>query len=67
MEYLQDILDLMNNGNWNDAQKLFKAINPTGREFGDAMESLSDEELRDIALLGFYCREYTPDDNIVNY
>ena len=65
--YLEKMLDEMNNGNWGTAQDLYKAINPNASEFSEAISRLSDEELKDIALLGFYCRDYVADDSIVNY
>ena len=56
-----EIQRLLDNGNWADAIREFQRINPTGRDFGDALESITDvETLRDIALLGFYAREYKP-------
>ncbi len=62
-DILEEIQDLMTNGNWSDAQDLFKAINITGQEFEDVMDDKSDSELADFALLGFYCRDFTPDHN----
>ena len=57
---LDYILHLMMNGNWKEAIEEFQAINPTGREFGDALMNLDRSELRDLALLGFYSRQYKP-------
>lgn len=55
------ILEMMMNGHWAEAQKEFKAINPTGREYQNWLEEQSTEDLADLALLGFYCREFKPD------
>ena len=55
-----EIIELMENGNWSSAQKLFKAINPSAREFSEWMESCDIETIKDLSLLGFYCREYEP-------
>ena len=56
------IKDLMDNGQWSDAIKEFKAINPTAREYQEYLDEVrSTEDLKNFALLGFYTREYTPD------
>ena len=55
---LDYILHLIENGNWLDAIEEFQAFDPTGKEFGDALYDLTVEELKDLALLGFYSRAY---------
>ncbi len=56
-----NIVDLLENGHWAEAQDKFKSINPSPREFGDVLDNITDiEMLRDMALLGFYCRDYQP-------
>ncbi len=53
-------------GHWSEAQELFKGMNPSARELMDYLDSLEVDScqpvelLKDWALLGFYCREYTP-------
>ncbi len=59
------ITELMTEGQWDRAQKEYKAMNPSARELMDYLSQLADEScqpveiLQDWALLGFYCREYT--------
>ena len=56
---MEDLQELISNGHWTEAIKLFKTINPSGREYGEFLLDIADEdELRDLALLGFYAREY---------
>jgi adenylosuccinate synthase len=59
LKMFNDIYEDMMNGNWSTAIAKFNKINPTPREFQDFLEEVEDkEELRDWALLGFYCRDY---------
>ena len=63
MKDFENIAEMLLNGNWSDAIAEFQAINPTPREYQNWLESRPDkDELKDLALLGFYAREYKPDD-----
>ena len=53
---MNDIEDLMHDGNWEDAQNLYKALNISANEFHRYLEN----EARNVlnwTLLGFYTRE----------
>ena len=54
---MNEILQLMENGQWAEAIEKFRKINISGREFGEILDEIDDEELRDLALLGFYARK----------
>jgi len=59
-EPLEQIEELMMNGNWQEAKEEFKALNCTTSDFRDWIEERSSETLEDFTLLGFYCCEYVP-------
>lgn len=63
IESFYEIIELMENGNWSNAQELFKAINPSPAEFTEWISEVDVEVVKDFALLGFYCREYEPLEN----
>lgn len=59
---MNELIGLIDNGNWSVAIKQLQTINPSGREYGDFLNSIEDANiLRDLALLGFYAREYIGD------
>jgi len=59
-ETLENIKDLMDNGHWTQAQKDFKAVNITPSEYTDWIQEQEQDVVNDFALLGYYCRDYTP-------
>ncbi len=60
-ETLNNMYDDMMNGNWSNSIKEFQAINPTAQEYSEYLSEITDmEQLRDMALLGFYAREFLP-------
>ena len=54
---MEEIQDLMTNGNWSIAIQKYKELNITATQLSDYIDTISIEELQDVALLGFYCRE----------
>ncbi len=56
VEFTQ-MLEVMLNGNWAEAIARYKSLNITARKFQELLTELNDEELRDIALLGFYAKD----------
>ncbi len=66
---LNKIKDLMENGNWSDAIKLFKQLNCTPAEYTEYLNEIKYDSLnkdypdydintiQDFALLGFYTKE----------
>jgi len=59
-EPLDYISELMADGHWTEAQRHFKAVNCSARDFMYYIDEQSEEEKSDWALLGFYCRDYQP-------
>ena len=57
LEYIEELMEV---GNWSDAQYYFKAINCSPRDFTDWLSDRPQHIKEDFALLGFYCREYKP-------
>ena len=61
---MNKILNLIENGQWAEAMEKYKKINISGREMGDFLNNQEEPDvLRDIALLGFYSREWKKKDN----
>ena len=59
---LNKIKDLMENGNWSDAIKLFKELDCTPAEYTEYLNEIKLEDydintIQDFALLGFYTKE----------
>ena len=54
---MEEIQDLMTNGNWSIAIQKYKKLNITATQLSDYIDTISIRELKDVALLGFYCRE----------
>ena len=54
---MDKIIDLMMNGNWTEAQEKFIALNISPAEFTRELANYNKDELKDLALLGFYCRK----------
>lgn len=61
IETLDVISDLLMNGQWEDAIKMYKAININARDFSLWIDEQPIDIIDDFALLGFYSREFTPD------
>jgi len=60
---MDEIVELLENGQWTNAMQKFKRINISGKEMGDYLDYIkTSDTLRDIALLGFYSREFKPKD-----
>lgn len=55
-EELDEILELLINGNWTDAEDEFKKLNCSAREFGEFIANLDVNYLQKITFLGFYTR-----------
>ena len=61
IEKLNEIRGLLYEGQWAEAQLEFKACNVNASEFTEWLDMQEDEVVvGDFALLGFYCRDYTP-------
>ena len=60
---MKEIVKLLENGSWTDAMEAYKRLNISGKEMGDYLDYIkTSDTLRDIALLGFYSREWKPKD-----
>ena len=61
---MNKVLDLIKNGQWAEAMEKYKRLNISGKEMGDFLNDQEEPDtLRDIALLGFYSREWKAKDN----
>ena len=59
---MNDILELMDLGQWEEAEKRFKGLMISPRQFTDFMDDLPREWIIKFALLGFYCKKGADDD-----
>ena len=55
---MNEIIELMTNGNWADAKELYLELDITPNEFRQYLENsdLSKETLVGICMLGFYIK-----------
>lgn len=54
---MDEIIKSMHYGNWADAQEEFKKLDVSPNKFRESLSALNIEQLNNIALLGFYCRD----------
>lgn len=57
---IDNILVLLASGQWLDAIDIFKKLNISAKEFNKILENLSPIDIQDMAMLGFYSREFIP-------
>ena len=53
---MNDITDLIENGQWTDAIKKYRELTITPQQFSEFMDDLPDRLVRDFALLGYYAK-----------
>lgn len=56
MEEIEYILKCMMFGNWDEAQTKYKQLKISARDFDYILDELTKEQIRDLALLGFYTK-----------
>ena len=53
---MNDITELLENGQWTDAQKKFNELTITPQQFSEYIDTLPARLMADWALLGYYER-----------
>ena len=57
---MNDIIELMELGQWAEATERFKKLNVGAQAFQDFIEDLPVELIKKYAILGYFARDFKP-------
>ena len=63
IEKLDEINDLMLNGQWTDAVNAFQKLNCSANEYFQYLETVKNKELQNFCKLGFYAKTFKKEEN----